>query len=171
MKIGVMFGSPETTSGGNALKFYASQRLDIRRIGTIKVGDAAVGNRCRVKVVKNKLAPPFRLCEFDILFGQGISRTGDVLDLGVEAGIINKSGAWYSYGEERVGQGRDNARTFLEEHPDILAAVERKLLQEHGLIEQDKQDKPDSPAEPKAEAKAPAPAPAKGGASKRPRPN
>jgi len=171
MKIGVMFGSPETTSGGNALKFYASQRLDIRRIGTIKVGDAAVGNRCRVKVVKNKLAPPFRLCEFDILFGKGISRTGDVLDLGVEAGIINKSGAWYSYGEERVGQGRDNARTFLEEHPDILAAVERKLLQEHGLVEQDKQDKPDAPAEPKAEAKPPAPAPAKGGASKRPRPN
>jgi len=165
MKIGVMFGSPETTSGGNALKFYASQRLDIRRIGTIKVGDAAVGNRCRVKVVKNKLAPPFRLCEFDILFGKGISRTGDVLDLGVEAGIINKSGAWYSYGEERVGQGRDNARTFLEEHPDILAAVERKLLQEHGLIEED------TPAEPKAEAKAPAAAPAKGDASKRARPN
>ena len=165
MKIGVMFGSPETTSGGNALKFYASQRLDIRRIGTIKVGDAAVGNRCRVKVVKNKLAPPFRLCEFDILFGTGISRTGDVLDLGVEAGIINKSGAWYSYGEERVGQGRDNARNFLEEHPDILAAVERKLLQKHGLIEEDK------PAEPKAPAKAAAPAPAKGGANKRPQPN
>jgi len=165
MKIGVMFGSPETTSGGNALKFYASQRLDIRRIGTIKVGDTAVGNRCRVKVVKNKLAPPFRLCEFDILFGQGISRTGDVLDLGVEADIINKSGAWYSYGEERVGQGRDNARTFLEEHPDILAAVERKLLEKHGLIEED------APAEPKAEAKAPAAAPAKGGVSKRPRPN
>ena len=165
MKIGVMFGSPETTSGGNALKFYASQRLDIRRIGTIKVGDAAVGNRCRVKVVKNKLAPPFRLCEFDILFGKGVSRTGDVLDLGVEAGIINKSGAWYSYGEERVGQGRDNARTFLEEHPDILAAVERKLLQKHGLIEED------APAEPKAEAKAPPAAPAKGAASKRARPN
>ena len=155
MKIGVMFGSPETTSGGNALKFYASQRLDIRRIGTIKVGDAAVGNRCRVKVVKNKLAPPFRLCEFDILFGKGISRTGDVLDLGVEAGIINKSGAWYSYGEERVGQGRDNARTFLEEHPDILAAVERKLLQEHGLIEEDE------PVKPKADAKAAPPSPAR----------
>ena len=165
MKIGVMFGSPETTSGGNALKFYASQRLDIRRIGTIKVGDAAVGNRCRVKVVKNKLAPPFRLCEFDILFGKGISRTGDVLDLGVEAGIINKSGAWYSYGEERVGQGRDNARTFLEEHPDILAKVERQLLQKHGLIEED------APAQPKAEAKAPATAPAKGAASKGARPN
>jgi recombination protein RecA len=165
MKIGVMFGSPETTSGGNALKFYASQRLDIRRIGTIKVGDAAVGNRCRVKVVKNKLAPPFRLCEFDILFGKGISRTGDVLDLGVEAGIINKSGAWYSYGEERVGQGRDNARTFLEEHPDILAAVERKLLQKHGLIEED------APAEPEAEAQVPAAASGKGAASKRARPN
>ena len=165
MKIGVMFGSPETTSGGNALKFYASQRLDIRRIGTIKVGDTAVGNRCRVKVVKNKLAPPFRLCEFDILFGHGISRTGDVLDLGVEAGIINKSGAWYSYGDERVGQGRDNARTFLEEHPDILAKVERQLLQKHGLI------KEDTPAEPKAEAKAPAAAPSKGGASKRAQPN
>jgi recombination protein RecA len=165
MKIGVMFGSPETTSGGNALKFYASQRLDIRRIGTIKVGDAAVGNRCRVKVVKNKLAPPFRLCEFDILFGKGISRTGDVLDLGVEAGIINKSGAWYSYGEERVGQGRDNARTFLEEHPDILAAVERKLLQEHGLIEED------VPKAPKAEAKVPAAAPVKEAVAKRARPN
>jgi recombination protein RecA len=163
MKIGVMFGSPETTSGGNALKFYASQRLDIRRIGTIKVGDAAVGNRCRVKVVKNKLAPPFRLCEFDILFGKGISRTGDVLDLGVEAGIIQKSGAWYSYGEERVGQGRDNARTFLEEHPDILAAVERKLLQKHGLIEEDSQGAP--------KAEAAAPEPAKASASKRARPN
>jgi recombination protein RecA len=165
MKIGVMFGSPETTSGGNALKFYASQRLDIRRIGTIKVGETAVGNRCRVKVVKNKLAPPFRLCEFDILFGKGISRTGDVLDLGVEAGIINKSGAWYSYGEERVGQGRDNARTFLEEHPDILAAVERKLLQEHGLIEED------VPKAPKAEAKVPAAAPVKEAVAKRAQPN
>ena len=164
MKIGVMFGSPETTSGGNALKFYASQRLDIRRIGTIKVGDAAVGNRCRVKVVKNKMAPPFRLCEFDILFGQGISRTGDVLDLGVEAGIINKSGAWYSYGEERVGQGRDNARTFLEEHPDILEAVERKLLQMHGLLEEDTQEAS------KTEAAAPEPAKS-AAASKRARPN
>ncbi len=163
MKIGVMFGSPETTSGGNALKFYASQRLDIRRIGTIKVGDAAVGNRCRVKVVKNKMAPPFRLCEFDILFGKGISRTGDVLDLGVEAGIINKSGAWYSYGEERVGQGRDNARTFLEEHPDILEAVERKLLLEHGLAEEDTQEAP--------KAEAPTPEPAKASAGKRARPN
>ncbi|MGB8329220.1 MAG: recombinase RecA [Polyangiales bacterium] len=165
MNIGVMFGSPETTSGGNALKFYASQRLDIRRIGTIKVGEAAVGNRCRVKVVKNKLAPPFRLSEFDILFGKGISRTGDVLDLGVEAGIIQKSGAWYSYGDERVGQGRDNARAFLEEHPDVLAQVERKLLQQHGLIEED------TPAEPKAAAKVSTPAAAPEAPSKRPRPN
>ena len=167
MKIGVMFGSPETTSGGNALKFYASQRLDIRRIGTIKVGDTAVGNRCRVKVVKNKLAPPFRLCEFDILFGKGISRTGDVLDLGVEAGIIQKSGAWYSYGEERVGQGRDNARNFLEEHPDILEAVERKLLQQHGLIEEDAPE--DATREATADSKA---QPASQGAPpKRARPN
>ena len=154
MKIGVMFGSPETTTGGNALKFYASQRVDIRRIGTIKVGDNAVGNRCRVKVVKNKLAPPFRLCEFDILFGKGISRSGDVLDLGVEGGIINKSGAWYSYGEERIGQGRDNARNFLEEHPELLAEIERKLLGQHGLLKGEGGAVPDqaAPAEPKSKA-------------------
>ena len=169
MKIGVMFGSPETTSGGNALKFYASQRLDIRRIGTIKVGDAAVGNRCRVKVVKNKLAPPFRLCEFDILFGKGISRTGDVLDLGVEAGIIQKSGAWYSYGEERVGQGRDNARKFLEEHPDVLALVERKLLQKHGLVTGEAQDTPSSDAESQDAGRGTAASTS--ASSKRPRPN
>jgi recombination protein RecA len=132
-KIGVMFGSPETTTGGNALKFYCSQRLDIRRIGTIKVGDKAIGNRVRVKVVKNKLAPPFQLCEFDILFGHGISRTGDVLDLGVEAKIVEKSGAWYSYGETRLGQGRDNSRNFLEENPEMLAEIEAKILAEHGL--------------------------------------
>jgi recombination protein RecA len=166
MKIGVMFGSPETTSGGNALKFYASQRLDIRRIGTIKVGDSAVGNRCRVKVVKNKLAPPFRTCEFDILFGHGISRTGDVLDLGVEAGIIQKSGAWYSYGDERVGQGRDNARSFLEEHPDVLSQIERKLLQKHGLVPEDSSDSSDA-----TKAEAAAAAEAKGAANKRARPN
>ena len=156
MKIGVMFGSPETTTGGNALKFYASQRVDIRRIGTIKVGDNAVGNRCRVKVVKNKLAPPFRLCEFDILFGRGISRSGDVLDLGVEGGIINKSGAWYSYGEERIGQGRDNARNFLEEHPELLAEIERKLLGQHGLLKDEAGAVPDqaAPAEPKSKANA-----------------
>ena len=167
MKIGVMFGSPETTSGGNALKFYASQRLDIRRIGTIKVGDAAVGNRCRVKVVKNKLAPPFRTCEFDILFGRGISRSGDVLDLAVEAGIVQKSGAWYSYGEERVGQGRDNARTFLEEHPEMLTEVEQKLLQQQGLAEEEAKQADDA----KTEAKASAAASTTAAASKRPRPN
>jgi recombination protein RecA len=166
MKIGVMFGSPETTSGGNALKFYASQRLDIRRIGTIKVGDTAVGNRCRVKVVKNKLAPPFRSCEFDILFGKGISRSGDVLDLGVEAGIIQKSGAWYSYGEERIGQGRDNARAFLEEHLDVLSQIERKLLQKHGLIQEDQI--PEAGAD--AQGASPA-ASSKSLASKRPRAN
>ncbi|MCZ6807258.1 MAG: recombinase RecA [Deltaproteobacteria bacterium] len=169
MKIGVMFGSPETTTGGNALKFYAAQRLDIRRIGTIKVGDTAVGNRCRVKVVKNKLAPPFRLCEFDILFGKGISRAGDVLDLGVEAGIINKSGAWYSYGDERIGQGRDNARTFLEEHSDMLAQIERKLLRKHGLL---KEEAPgEAQAAPAANDKATPISQVKGGASRRPRPN
>jgi len=133
MKIGVMFGSPETTTGGNALKFYASQRIDIRRIGTIKVGDEAIGNRTRVKIVKNKLAPPFQKCEFDILFGKGISRSGDVLDLGVEAGIVQKSGAWYSYGEDRIGQGRDNARNFLEEHPEMLSEIEDQILERHGL--------------------------------------
>ncbi|MFW5876558.1 MAG: recombinase RecA [Myxococcota bacterium] len=133
MKIGVMFGSPETTSGGNALKFYASQRLDIRRVGTLKTGDQAHGNRVRVKVVKNKVAPPFQKCEFDILFGHGISRSGDVIDLGVEAGFVDKSGAWYSYGSERIGQGRDNARQYLEEHPEMLAEIESKLLEKHGL--------------------------------------
>ncbi|NOY92629.1 MAG: recombinase RecA [Deltaproteobacteria bacterium] len=133
MKIGVMFGSPETTSGGNALKFYCSQRLDIRRIGTLKVGDQPVGNRVRVKVVKNKMAPPFQKCEFDIIFGRGISRSGDVLDLGVEAGIVDKSGAWYSYEGDRVGQGRDNARNFLEAHPEMLSEIQARILDMHGL--------------------------------------
>jgi len=127
MKIGVMYGSPETTTGGNALKFYSSIRLDIRRVGTIKQGEDPIGNRTRVKVVKNKLAPPFRDCEFDILFGTGISRTGDVLDKGVEAGIVEKSGAWYSAEGERIGQGRENARSYLEEHPEMLATLEAKL--------------------------------------------
>jgi recombination protein RecA len=133
MKIGVMFGSPETTTGGNALKFYASQRLDIRRVGTLKTGEDATGSRTRVKVVKNKLAPPFQKCEFDIIFGKGISRTGDVIDLGVQDNIVDKSGAWYSYEGERIGQGRDNARNFLEEHPDMLARIESRILEKHGL--------------------------------------
>ncbi len=134
MKIGVMFGSPETTTGGNALKFYSSVRLDIRRVGTIKQSENAVGNRTRVKVVKNKLAPPFKVCEFDVLFGQGISRSGDILDLGVEAGLVEKSGAWYSAEGERIGQGRDNARNYLEERPEMLRAIETKLRATAGLL-------------------------------------
>jgi recombination protein RecA len=133
MKIGVMFGSPETTTGGNALKFYASIRLDIRRVGSIKVGEDAIGNRTRVKVVKNKMAPPFLACEFDILFGKGISRSGDVIDLATELKIIDKSGAWYSYTGERIGQGRDNARVFLEEHPQMLNEIESKVFLAKGL--------------------------------------
>ena len=128
MKIGVMFGSPETTTGGNALKFYCSVRLDIRRIGAIKKGDAVVGNRTRVKVVENKVAPPFREAEFDILYGEGISIEGELIDHGVEAGIIDKSGAWLSYGDERIGQGRENAKDFLRENPEIYKAIHTKLL-------------------------------------------
>lgn len=128
MKIGVMFGSPETTTGGNALKFYCSVRLDIRRIGAIKKSDGIVGNRTRVKVVKNKVAPPFRETEFDILYGEGISREGELIDFGVEANIIDKSGAWLSYGDERIGQGRENAKQFLKDHPDIYGEIETKLL-------------------------------------------
>ncbi len=132
-KIGVVYGSPETTTGGNALKFYASVRLDIRRVGTIKVGEESVGNRTKVKVVKNKLAPPFNFCEFDILFGRGISRAGDVLDLAAEKNIVEKSGAWYSYGGERIGQGRDNARNYLEERPELLGALETQVLEHLGV--------------------------------------
>ena len=127
MKIGVMFGSPETTTGGNALKFYASVRLDIRRIGAIKKRDEVIGNQTRVKVVKNKVAPPFRQVEFDILYGEGISREGELIDLGVAHGIVEKSGAWYSYGGERIGQGRDNVREFLKEHGDIGGAIDTAL--------------------------------------------
>ena len=127
MKIGVMFGSPETTTGGNALKFYASVRLDIRRIGAIKKRDEVIGNQTRVKVVKNKVAPPFRQVEFDILYGEGISREGELIDLGVKHGIVEKSGAWYSYGGERIGQGRDNVREFLKEHGDIGGAIDTAL--------------------------------------------
>jgi recombination protein RecA len=128
MKIGVMFGNPETTTGGNALKFYASVRMDIRKIATLKQGDQIIGSRTRVKVVKNKVAPPFKEVEFDILYGEGISRTGDVLDMAVERSIVEKSGAWFSYGKERIGQGRENSRTWLKEHPDVLAEIEEKLL-------------------------------------------
>ena len=133
MKIGVMFGSPETTTGGNALKFYASVRLDIRRIGAIKDRDEVVGNATRVKVVKNKVAPPFKQVEFDIMYGEGISKTGELLDLGVKAGVVEKSGAWYSYGDERIGQGRENAKTFLRENPTIATAIEDRIRAAHGL--------------------------------------
>ncbi len=138
MKIGVMFGSPETTSGGNALKFYASVRLDVRRIGAIKEASAGkdmtvVGNRTRVKVVKNKMAPPFREAEFDILYGYGVSRSGEVLDMAADLNVVQKSGAWYSLDGERIGQGRDNARTHLEQHPELLNAIEQKVLAHHGI--------------------------------------
>ena len=133
MKIGVMFGSPETTTGGNALKFYSSVRLDIRRIGAIKDRDEIVGNSTRVKVVKNKVAPPFKQVEFDIMYGEGISKTGELLDLGVNAGVVEKSGAWYSYGDERIGQGRENAKLFLSENQDIAYELEDKIRASHGL--------------------------------------
>ena len=133
MKIGVMFGSPETTTGGNALKFYASVRLDIRRIGSIKRGDEVVGNETKVKVVKNKVAPPFREAIFDILYGQGVSREGEIIDLGVEAKIVEKSGAWYSYGGERIGQGRDNCREYLRENPELAREIENKVREALGV--------------------------------------
>tara|TARA_B100001057_G_scaffold80836_1_gene76143 strand:+ start:616 stop:1683 length:1068 start_codon:yes stop_codon:yes gene_type:complete len=133
MKIGVMFGSPETTTGGNALKFYSSVRLDIRRIGAIKDRDEIVGNATRVKVVKNKVAPPFKQVEFDIMYGEGISKNGELLDLGVTAGVVEKSGAWYSYGDERIGQGRENAKVFLSENSEIAFELEDKIRAAHGL--------------------------------------
>ncbi len=130
MKIGVMFGSPETTTGGNALKFYASVRLDIRRTGSIKKGDEVIGNETKVKVVKNKVAPPFREAEFDILYGEGISREGEIVGLGVTAGIIEKSGAWYSYGGNRIGQGKDNVRTYLKENPELARTIEARIREQ-----------------------------------------
>ena len=133
MKIGVMFGSPETTTGGNALKFYSSVRLDIRRIGAIKDRDEVVGNTTRVKVVKNKVAPPFKQIEFDIMYGEGISKMGELVDLGVKAGVVEKSGSWFSYGDQRIGQGRENAKTFLSENADIAFEVEDKIRAAHGL--------------------------------------
>lgn len=134
MKIGVMFGNPETTTGGNALKFYASVRLDIRRIGALKDKETIVGNHTRVKVVKNKMAPPFRQVEFDIMYGEGISRTGEILDLGVNAGIVEKSGAWFAFDGERIGQGRENARKFLKENPELMAKIERKIFENSGVV-------------------------------------
>ena len=149
MKIGVMFGSPETTKGGNALKFYSSVRLDIRRIGAIKEtatvagkDPMVIGNRTRVKVVKNKMAPPFREVEFDILYGQGISRSGDVVDLASELGIVEKSGSWFSYDGDRIGQGRENARTYLEQHPEIMEKIEGMILAKHGIKRNQAKDAP-----------------------------
>ena len=133
MKIGVMFGNPETTTGGNALKFYATQRLDIRRIGAIKEGDQVVGNRTRVKVVKNKIAPPFKEAEFDLIYGHGISKEGDILDLGVSLGIVEKNGAWFSFGEERIGQGRQNVKRFLAENTDIRDKIRQLVIEKSGL--------------------------------------
>jgi recombination protein RecA len=147
MKIGVMFGNPETTTGGNALKFYATQRLDIRRIGAIKEGDKIIGNRTRVKVVKNKIAPPFKEAEFDIMYGQGISKEGDVLDLGVFMGVVEKSGAWYSFKEERIGQGRQNAKEFLKENTDTRDEIATLVLEKSGLnsLRSDTQSKGQEP--------------------------
>ena len=134
MKIGVMFGNPETTTGGNALKFYSSARLDIRRIGAVKKGDEVLGNQTRVKVVKNKVAPPFKKCEFDILYNEGISKEGEIIDMGVELNLVEKSGAWYSYNGERIGQGRDNVREFLKEHTEVASAIESALRERVGLV-------------------------------------
>jgi recombination protein RecA len=154
MKIGVMYGSPETTTGGNALKFYASVRLDIRRIGAIKDHDETVGNQTRVKVVKNKLAPPFKMVEFDIMYGEGVSKTGELVDLGVKAGVVEKSGAWFSYDSQRIGQGRENAKTFLKENPDIAAKIEAAIRGNTGPIAEqiDNKDAGDEEADEAAEA-------------------
>jgi recombination protein RecA len=134
MKIGVMYGSPETTTGGNALKFYASVRLDIRRIGAIKDRDEVVGNQTRVKVVKNKLAPPFKQVEFDIMYGEGVSKMGELVDLGVKAGVVEKSGSWFSYDSQRIGQGRENAKTFLKANPDVADKIELAIRANSGII-------------------------------------
>jgi recombination protein RecA len=134
MKIGVMFGNPETTTGGNALKFYASVRMEIRRVGAIKDRDEVVGNQTRVKVVKNKLAPPFKVVDFDIMYGEGISKMGELIDLGVKASVVEKSGAWFSYNSTRIGQGRENAKTYLREHPDMAAEIEGAIRSNAGII-------------------------------------
>jgi recombination protein RecA len=137
MKIGVMYGSPETTTGGNALKFYASVRLDIRRTGSVKARDEIIGNNVRVKVVKNKVAPPFREVEFDIMYGEGISKLGEIIDLGVKAGVIDKAGSWFSYGDQRIGQGRDNVREFLKGNPDIAGSIEKAVRAKSEKIEEE----------------------------------
>ena len=134
LKIGVMFGNPETTTGGNALKFYSSVRMEIRRIGAIKDREEVVGNQTRVKVVKNKLAPPFRQVEFDIMYGEGISKVGELVDLGVKANVVEKAGAWFSYDSTRIGQGRENAKQFLRDHPDMAAAIEVKVRDQSGVV-------------------------------------
>jgi recombination protein RecA len=128
-----MFGSPETTSGGNALKFYASVRLDVRRIGQVKDKDVVVGNQTRVKVVKNKVAPPFRVVEFDIVYGEGVSKTGELIDLGIRAGVVEKSGSWFSWNSQRIGQGRENAKVYLREHPEVAAEIERTIRSQAGV--------------------------------------
>jgi recombination protein RecA len=155
-KIGVMFGSPETTTGGRALKFYSSVRLDIRRIGSIKDGETVIGGRTRVKVVKNKVAPPFREAEFDILYGEGISHEGDLLDLAVDRRIVDKSGTWFSFSGDRLGQGRDNSRQFLRDNPTVCKTIEDRLRKELGLVPRDP-----SAAEPEAAPRPPSAAPAK----------
>ena len=147
MKIGVMFGNPETTTGGNALKFYSSARLDIRRIGAVKKGDEVLGNQTRVKVVKNKVAPPFKKCEFDILYNEGISKEGEIIDMGVELNLVEKSGAWYSYNGERIGQGRDNVREFLKEHTEVASAIEAAVRVRVGLVAPPVIGEPEAPVE------------------------
>jgi recombination protein RecA len=152
MKIGVMFGNPETTPGGNALKFYSSVRLDIRRIGAIKEGQDVVGSRTRVRVVKNKVAPPFKEAEFDIMYGEGISAGGDLLDMGVETNVVEKSGAWYSFEKERIGQGRENAKTFLKENPEIFGRMREKVRDALGLTKK-KADGPEAPVDEEKKSK------------------
>src|SRR5215217_7799737 len=146
MKIGVMFGSPETTTGGNALKFYSSVRLDIRRIGSIKERDQITGNQTRVKVVKNKMAPPFKAVDFDIMYGEGVSKRGELIDLGVQAGVVEKSGSWYSYDGQRIGQGRENAKTYLKDHTEIAEAIERAIRENAGLVADAMMTSPDAAA-------------------------
>ena len=153
-KIGVFFGSPETTTGGKALKFYSSVRIDVRRIQTMKDGDTPVGNRTRVKVVKNKMAPPFKQAEFDILYGQGISREGSLLDLGVENGIVRKSGAWYTYGADQLGQGKENSRAFLKDNPELAAEIEEQILAALGIGEPGRKAKEEAEEKARLEAEA-----------------